>query len=100
MRTICEVAVTLGVSVQTIARWYKFKQNNPDSELAKKLPDYSLVPNRRGTGRVRVWTENDIWKLVEFKTNIKSGRGGKMGKYGGKGTDGKNKKSRRSEETK
>lgn len=94
MKTICEVAVLLGVSVQTIERWYKFKKNNPNTELASKLPDYSLQPNKRGTGRVRVWSDESIWKLIEFRSCIKSGRKGLMGKYGGNGTDAKKTKSK------
>ena len=38
------------------------------------------------TGFVRVWTDNQLQELVEFKSLVKPGRTGKMGKYKGKGT--------------
>ena len=41
--SIEKVAVTCGVSVQTINNWYKFKRENPDDKRAKLLPDYIVV---------------------------------------------------------
>lgn len=84
-----EVAMRVGVSVQTLNRWYKFKKNNPDSELAKQLPDYSFVTTPHGN--VRLWNAEAIWKLTDFRASIKQGRTGKMGKYGGAGTNGEKK---------
>ena len=84
---IAEVATRLSVSINTITRWYKFKRLNPDNEFAQKLPEYTLQVTPYG--KVRDWTEEDVWKLVEFKQQIKAGRTGKMGKYGGAGTHGK-----------
>ena len=79
-----EVAVILGVSTQTINRWYKFKKQNPNHELSQTLPPYRTVKTLRGWARV--WNPNDIWKLVQFRTEVKAGRNGLMGKYEGKGT--------------
>lgn len=79
-----EVAMRVGVSYQTLNRWYKFKKENPDNELCALLPDYVMVNS--GTGNIRVWNPDDIWKLIEFRTKVKQGRTGKMGKYGGTGT--------------
>ena len=84
MMKVEEVAVRLGVSVQTLNRWYKFKKNNPDSEISEKIPAYTI--KKTSSGFVRLWQDDDVWKLVEFKTQLKSGRTGKMGKYGGRGT--------------
>lgn len=85
-----EVAVRLNVSVGTLNRWYKFKRENPKSEISKKLPNYSTVKTLRGTARV--WTTDDLLQLAQFKVDVKSGRAGQMGKYKGRGTkNGKNK---------
>lgn len=79
-----EVAMRVGVSSQTINRWYKYKKDNPKDEMSKLIPLYKKVKTH--TGFVRVWQMDDIWKLVEFKSNIVPGRCGKMSKYKGKGT--------------
>lgn len=84
MMKVEEVAVRLGVSVQTINRWYKFKKENPDSEVSKNIPDF--ITEKTSSGIIRLWQDDDVWKLVQFRTQIKPGRAGKMGKYGGKGT--------------
>ena len=79
MRTLLkieEVAVSLGVSVQTINNWYRFKKENPDDELAKILPEYTQL----GTAhRQRFWDKNDIPKMIEFKTRMPRGCKGVMG---------------------
>lgn len=92
-----EVAMRIGTSVQTVNKWYKFKRDNPDNELVQDLPDYEMLVTP--AGRVRNWTEEDVWKLIEFKARIKIGRTGKMGKYGGKGTNGKKKIGRKQTDT-
>jgi len=79
-----EVAIRVGVSVQTLNRWYKFKKDHPDDETSKLIPNYTKKKTR--SGFVRLWTEDDVWKLVQFKLQIKPGRTGKMGKYEGRGT--------------
>jgi transcriptional regulator with XRE-family HTH domain len=98
MMKIEEVAMRLGVSTQTLNRWYKFKKNNPNSELAQNLPDYSLATTPHGN--VRLWDADSIWLLTKFKANVKQGRTGRMGKYGGTGTHGEKKiRSRKSDDT-
>lgn len=80
-----EVAIRVGVSVQTLNRWYKFKKEHPEDEVSKLIPDFTK--KNTSCGFVRVWNDADVWKLVDFKTTqVKSGRTGRMGKYGGKGT--------------
>lgn len=91
-----QVAMRLGVSVQTLNRWYKYKKQNPEDTLAQGIPQYTLINTSRG--RVRFWTEEDVWNLIKFKQSIVSGRAGKMGRYGGKGTNGEKKSSRRAAE--
>ena len=91
-----EVAVRLGVSVQTLNRWYKFKRTNPKDDMSRHLPMYKKV--KHTTGFVRIWTDTDLEKLVEFKQLVKRGRTGKMGEYKGKGPKNGKKKIRRSKE--
>lgn len=70
-----EVAMLIGTTTSTISAWYKWKSLNPDHEYAKLLPDFT-----RGTGRnTRLWTEEDVLKLAEFKRTIPQGRHGIMG---------------------
>lgn len=79
-----EVAMRVGVSVQTINRWYKFKKEHPEHHISKLIPEYSRASIASGT--VRLWNPDDIWKLVEFRQSVKVGRTGEMGKYHGAGT--------------
>ena len=83
-----EVAMIIGVSVQTLERWYKFKKEHPESDVAQEIPDYK-VASTLGSRRTRLWTQEAVFSLMQFKTERKLGRTGKMGKYGGKGTHGK-----------
>lgn len=70
-----EVAVSVGVSTQTLYNWYRFKKNNPDSEYSKMLPDYIVAGNKYQ----RLWNKDDINKLIRFKNAIPKGRNGVMG---------------------
>ena len=70
-----EVAISLGVSVKTINNWYWFRRENPDHKLAKLLPDFI----QEGERQTRKWKQSDIWKLLEFKSKIPTGRNGVMG---------------------
>ena len=93
-----EVAVLIGVSTQTLNRWYKFKRDHPESELAKSLPEYSFETTSHGNARV--WDTESIWSLINFKSKIQVGRNGRMGKYGGRGTNGEKKiRSRKTNDT-
>ena len=92
-----EVAMRVGVSVQTLNRWYKYKKDNPRDSLAKLIPAYKKV--KHPTGFMRVWTEDDVWKLVEFKTKMIYGRCGRMSNYKGKGTKNGKNKSRKNADT-
>lgn len=78
MRTLLrieEVAVLVGVSVQTINNWYKFKQLNPDNEYSKLLPEYE----RLGGGKQRFWDKADINQIIAFKRTVPKGCKGIMG---------------------
>ena len=72
---VSEVSLLVGASIQTITSWYKWKSLHPDHELAKLLPDYTRVGNRR----TRYWKQADIWALTHFRENIPQGRNGIMG---------------------
>lgn len=73
--SIEKVAVTCGVSVQTINNWYKFKRENPDDQRAKLLPDYIVVG---GHGQ-RFWKQSEVDSIIEFKRQMPSGCKGIMG---------------------
>lgn len=70
-----EVALAVEISVATINNWYRFKKENPENEYAKILPDF-VQEQERGCRR---WKQDDIWKLLEFKKRIPSGRAGVLG---------------------
>lgn len=72
---VSEVSVIIGTSIQTINSWYRFRKQNPDDELAKKLPDFE----REGSRKTRYWNREDMWKFMDFKSNITLGRYGVMG---------------------
>ena len=73
--TIEQVAVTCGVSVQSVNNWYKFKRENPNNEYARLLPDYFTLEG----GRQRLWDKSDINALIEFKQKMPKGCKGIMG---------------------
>ena len=68
-----EVAVAVGVSYQTINIWYKFKEENPDNEYAKILPEPITI------GRQKMWSKTSINDLRKFKNTLPKGRNGIMG---------------------
>lgn len=70
-----EVALFIGVSVETINIWYRFKKTHPDDEYAKMLPEYEQETTRG----CRYWKQSDIDKLIEFKKVRPIGRNGAMG---------------------
>lgn len=73
--TIEEVAVSTGVSVQTINIWYRWRKQNPEHERAKMLPE----PIQAKPRQTRFWEPQDVMKLIEFKNTVKTGRDGIMG---------------------
>ena len=70
-----EVALLLDISVPTLNNWYKFKRHNPDMEICNLLPD----PVQQTARQTRFWKEEDIPKLIQFKSQIVWGRNGFMG---------------------
>lgn len=73
--TIEEVAVAIGVSVQTIKNWYRFKKKFPDNEYAKFLPEPEILGKRHQ----KVWDKSSIDALRHYKNIIPKGRNGVMG---------------------
>lgn len=71
-----EVAMFVGVSVETINIWYRFKKQHPDDIYALMLPDYSQDGGARSC---RYWNASDIDKLIKFKQSRPLGRNGAMG---------------------
>ncbi len=69
-----DVAIKLGCSIYTINLWYKFKQENPDHELVKYLPDY-IQENPKAP---KYWQQQDIKLLKKFKELKPRGRYGIM----------------------
>lgn len=72
---VTEVSFIVGSSVQTISSWYRWRDLNPDHQLAKLLPDYVRIGNKN----TRYWKQSDVWALLEFKKSIPQGRRGIMG---------------------
>ena len=70
-----EVAMLVGVSVQTINSWYRWKSLHPEHELTKLLPEFTRIGNRN----TRYWNQSDVWKLLEFRSSIPQGCKGIMG---------------------
>lgn len=70
-----EVALAVGVSSQAVNNWYRWKNLNPQHELAKLLPEYE----QDGERQTRYWNQNDIWKIIEFKQSIPRGCKGVLG---------------------
>lgn len=71
-----EVALFLGVSVETINIWYRFKKHNPDDEYAKMLPEFE---QDNGAKSCRWWKQDDLDKFVQFQKSRPIGRNGAMG---------------------
>lgn len=94
-----EVAFRVGVSVQTLNRWYKFKKEHPKDKISKLIPAYKKVKSKTAMGFVRLWEKEDVEKLIEFKSNVVSGRCGLMGDYKGEGTKHGKSKNRKGTDT-
>lgn len=77
-----EVALLVGVSCYTINNWYRAKRKNPDMDVFQLLPE----PQQASDRQTRYWTQNDVYKLIEFSSKLPKGRNGIMGKYKGRGT--------------
>ena len=73
---LSDVAYLVGVSNETINIWYRFKKENPDNEYAKLLPEITHLEDNK---RINYWTEEDVYKIAEFKTAIPKGRNGILG---------------------
>lgn len=67
--TVYELSICLGRSAQTIDNWYRWKSENPDSEWAKLLPDYT----QSGSRQTRFWKGKDVKRLIEFRDTVPHG---------------------------
>ncbi|MBR6381441.1 MAG: hypothetical protein IKS07_07205 [Lachnospiraceae bacterium] len=75
LMTLTEVACEVGCSVQTLNTYYKFKMENPDSDIAMMLPDYI----RKGNRRTRYWSPEDVEAIKAFREMLPKGRYGLLG---------------------
>lgn len=73
-----QVATLVGVSTPTLNMWYKWKNENPDNEYAKLLPDY-VQDGKRGIGGTRYWESSSIDAIINFKNVCPKGRNGVRG---------------------
>lgn len=71
-----EIAYLVGISVETLDIYYRFKKENPDNEYAKMLPTITYLDDNK---RLRLWTEDDVYKIAQFKDTIPKGRNGILG---------------------
>ena len=74
------VCAKVNVGVQTLANWYRFYRANKDVDGIPELPDYYQLDSHS----VRLWSINDIEKLLLFKQWVGRGRAGKMGTWNAK----------------
>lgn len=72
---VTQVSMLIGSSIQTISSWYRWRDLHPEHELARLIPDYTRIGNKR----TRYWKQADVWSLLEFKKRIPQGRYGVMG---------------------
>lgn len=75
--TANEVCTLVGISIYTLNRWYKYKEMNPDSEYSQMLPEITHTINAPRSPRY--WKQDDVWKLLEFKSALPKGCRGIMG---------------------
>lgn len=76
--TANEVCYLVGISIYTLNNWYAFKRAEPDNEYAKLLPEFRTKST--GSRVTRYWTQEDVAKLITFRSSIPWGKGGVMGK--------------------
>lgn len=76
MYDVNEVVEILGISLQTIDKWYAWYRD--ENEI--KPPDMPELPKPRQihARTARLWTEGDIEKLKLFRDWVPKGRGGLM----------------------
>lgn len=70
-----QVCERVGVTNATLRAWYKFREENPESELARLLPEMLRI----GPRLARYWRKSDVKKLTEFKARVPKGCRGVMG---------------------
>lgn len=70
-----EVALLVGISIQTLNNWYRWKALHTEDELASLLPSFEQT----GTRQTRYWKQSDIWSIMEFKKRLPHGRNGILG---------------------
>lgn len=81
--TAVEVCKILGVSEQTLNRWYRWYRDE-EIEKPKNMPALPMFIKKNHPSK-RYWNSSDIEQLLKFKAWIPRGISGQMGKTKGKG---------------
>lgn len=76
-----EVCELLNISPHTFAKWYQWEraQLKDGSITERYLPVADKLTNQRG--KPKIWTQEQVEQLREYKNSIVYGRHGKYGKY-------------------
>lgn len=70
-----QICALCDISIYTLNNWYRFKQNDPDNQYAKMLPEFTKAPGKT----TRLWKTEDVAALLTFKATIPHGRKGILG---------------------
>lgn len=78
---LCEVCEILNISTYTLANWYRWEKRQLEDGIVKEkyLPEPKRLIHEKG--QPRVWSEEDVKKLLEHQKNIITGRNGIFGEY-------------------
>ena len=67
---IKELSDTLGVSVQTIIGWYRWRDAYPDNKLVSELPDYLSDDDYDVYDMIPFWTSRSVTRFKTFVSSI------------------------------
>lgn len=71
----------LGISVHTLSKWYQWEKLSLKDGLVKEpyLPVPEKLMNERG--KPKIWTQQQLDQLRDYKSHIVMGRNGNYGRY-------------------
>lgn len=78
---IDELCKELDVSIHTLQKWYQWEKMGlkDGSVVVPYLPEPQKLLDKRG--KPKIWTQEQLKELKEYKSTIVVGRYGKYGKY-------------------